>query len=224
MGSGFIVRNFADLTQAGQALALRVEECLRQGLQAGERASLAVPGGRTPGAFFAALFARPLPWSRIDLTLTDDRWVAPDCEHSNIRLVEACRRGTPAQAARLLPLTTGHSSPALGMEELEQRLSVLPELLDAVVLGMGDDGHIASLFPGQPHEDGQSPCLPGLAPVSPHLRVSLSQSRLLASRKHFLLFSGAAKLAVLQQDQAGLPVHRFLGNLPDPAEIFHATA
>ncbi len=224
MVSSFTLFSSPDLTQAGQALAQRVEACLLAGLAKQERAALAVPGGRTPGPFFAALFARPLPWSRIDITLTDDRWVPPESDHSNVRLIESYRRGTLAQAARLVPLTTADATPEQGMAALKLRLAVLPMMLDAVVLGMGDDGHIASLFPGQPVEQGTDPCLPGLAPVPPCQRVSLSQSRLIASHGHFLLFSGAAKLAVLQQAGGMLPIHRFLGNLPHSAEIFHATA
>jgi 6-phosphogluconolactonase len=215
------IHTYPTLKDSGEALAEQVAEILLHGLASHGRASLAVPGGRTPGPFFDALFSRPLDWSNITLTLTDERWVNSDSADSNQALIDRHRRDCPAMAAPFISLKSAGETCAHGMPELLRRLKALPPLFDAVILGMGDDGHIASIFPGQPWEQDNAPCLPGTAPVPPHQRISLSQSRLLATKSLFFLISGEKKRAILEKGH-GLPVHRLITAAHSPIWVYHA--
>lgn len=141
-------QRYADRQAASVALAEAVTQVLREHIVKNGEAALAVPGGSSPGLFFAHLAEQELPWSKVTITLTDERWVPPDDPASNERLVRHGLLQAQAAAARLL----GLYSPGCTLEEgaalVQQRLQHLPWPLAATVLGMGQDGHIASLFPG----------------------------------------------------------------------------
>jgi 6-phosphogluconolactonase len=189
--------------QAG-ALAAAVRGALGASLAAAvdTRATLAVSGGTSPRAFFEALTIEPLDWARVDLTLVDDRWVPETDGASNARLVRETLLTQAASAARFLPLVD------VGVP-LEARIAALNAdpsyaLPNVAVLGMGEDGHTASLFADAPaHEwthalqttERYVAVHPGAAP---HPRVSLSMSALKRVKHLFLLISGERKLHVLK--------------------------
>lgn len=214
------VHSFATKDAAGAALADHIAVLLAQALDQRGAASLAVPGGRSPLPLFDTLFALPLAWQRVYLTLTDDRWVPPVSPDSNQGLVLRHLAGRPAAAANFVGLVSAAPAPADGLAETATRLAALPERFDAVVLGLGDDGHVASLFPGQPLED-DGPCLPGLAPSPPQARISLGLGRLLATRALFLLFGGDHRLDLVRRPPPGLPIAAVLERAAVPAQIFH---
>jgi 6-phosphogluconolactonase len=108
---------------------------------------LALSGGSTPAPLYRALAARQLPWSKVDLALVDERWVAPDHEASNERLVRDCFAPALAAGARFTPMKTDAGSPREALAVVEPRYAALRPF-DIVVLGMGLDGHAASWFPG----------------------------------------------------------------------------
>lgn len=188
---------------AAAALAGQVADALGAALEERGAASLAVPGGRTPVPFFHALSVLPLDWSRVLVTLTDERCVPVDDPHSNQALLRAHLLQHQATRAQFVALAAGSGAcPALSM---------MPLPFDALVLGMGDDGHIASLFPGMPGlaaalDPGAAPeCIPARSPAPPTQRVSLNLAALVHARRLWLFATGAAKLAILQQ--AALPAH-----------------
>jgi 6-phosphogluconolactonase len=213
-------RSFASKAAAGAALADHMAVLLDQALARRGAAALALPGGRSPLPLFDALFARPLAWERISLTLTDDRWVPPASPDSNQGLVRRHLEGRPAAAAHFIGLVSSAPAPAHGLAEIGARLATLPDRFDAVVLGLGDDGHVASLFPGQPL-DGDGPCLAGLAPKPPQARISLGLGRLLATRALFLLFGGDHRLGLARRPPSGLPIAAVLEQTAVPVEVFH---
>jgi len=198
-----ILQKFAGIEALAAALASEVSIALGAGIASRGRASLAVPGGRTPAPFFQVLRQMPLDWQAVDVTLTDERWVPESDPASNAALVRASLLQGPAAAARFHPLHEPSVAEADAPAHIWQALQPLPRPFDAVVLGMGEDGHFASLFPGDPGLRGAldpraaAGCVMMQAPVAPRRRISLNLAALLQTRRLFLLVSGAAKRALL---------------------------
>ena len=216
-----MIETFASQPELADAAAQAVEACLAAALDARARASLVATGGRSPGPVYDRLCQADLDWAHVAVTLSDERHVDVNSPQSNARLLRERLFVGPAAAARFLPLTD-YAEPALA--------KLMP--FDAVVLGMGEDGHIASLITGSPvlahamDPDGQaltaeSPAGFGSPPVA---RITLTLSALLQSRAIFLLIAGEAKRQVIAQAQAGadLPVRAILGQDRVPVRVFWA--
>lgn len=202
--------SFTECQAQATALAERVAERLRTGLAARGSAVLAVSGGSTPQAFFARLSREKLDWANVQVTLVDERWVPKDDPRSNARLVQTTLLQHAASAAHFIPLYTGDATPEAGLATANARIDALPLPFDAVVLGMGDDGHTASFFPGGDHLaealdlDGQTRVLPMRAPTADEPRITLSLSTLLQTRALYLLVSGEKKRDLLADARLGL--------------------
>ncbi|MDP3256106.1 MAG: 6-phosphogluconolactonase [Bosea sp. (in: a-proteobacteria)] len=216
---------FATLADASEALAEAVAIRLRALLAAQGSASLAVPGGTTPARFLAALGTRDLAWERVTLLPTDERFVAADDAASNERMMRAQFAPLREGRVRFLSFHDRGSDIEVAAVALASELSTLPPL-DLVVSGMGADGHIASLFPGEEASFGAQPdsgvCIatpPGLPP-----RLSLSPARLVGTGWASLLVSGSEKEAVLKAapDRASpLPVDLLLDR-PQGLDVYWA--
>jgi 6-phosphogluconolactonase len=175
-----------------------------------DRVSFAVPGGSSPGAMFDDLCAADLPWDRVDVMLTDERWVPEDHARSNAALVRSRLLVDRAAKARFLPLYAETPAPEEALPDLAAAISpVLP--LTVVVLGMGTDMHTASLFPGADRLDAalsaHAPVLLAMrAPGAPEPRVTLSAPVLNGALSKHLLIFGEDKRAALE-DAQGRPEH-----------------
>lgn len=184
------------------ALGGYVIECLQRAIEQRGHALLAVSGGKTPAALFNWLSQQPLDWGKVNVTLADDRWLPPDHADSNARLLRQHLLQGHAAAARFTPLVTAAPTPESGLAQATERLSCLPLPFDLILLGMGDDGHTASLFPCAPQLRralSTSEPLVAIDPqTAPYGRISLSASALRQSRQNILLIAGAGKQAVLQ--------------------------
>jgi 6-phosphogluconolactonase len=224
--------SFTDCDAQAQALAERVAERLRSALTERDRAVLAVSGGNTPKDFFARLSCEKLDWARVDVTLVDERWVPETDARSNAQLVKSRLLQHAAGAARFVPLYTGDDTPEAGLAVAEARIDALPLPFDAVVLGMGDDGHTASFFPGGDHLaealdlDGRARVLPMRAPGAGEPRITLSLPALLDTRALYLLVTGATKRDVLADARLGLgaaqhyPVRSVLSQTRAPLSVY----
>lgn len=201
--------DFADPTVLASALAQAVADNLRAALAERSIATLALSGGNTPKAFMQALARQSLDWSRTVVTLVDERWVAEDNPRSNARLLRDNLLQGPAAAARFLPLYRDTPQPEAALGELEQDLATLASPLDVVVLGMGNDGHTASFFPGGDRltdaldPAGTARVLPMRAPGAGEPRITLTLPMLFSARHLYLHIEGAEKLRVLQQALSG---------------------
>ncbi|MFP4404142.1 6-phosphogluconolactonase, partial [Rhodosalinus sp.] len=139
--------DYADRELMAIDVANRLAGELRAALSHRERVLFAVPGGSTPGPVFDALCAAQIGWDSVDVLLTDERWVRPDHPRSNTRLVRERLLVDRAAAARLLPMYQPTDTPDAAVARVTE--TIAPHLpISVLLLGMGEDGHIASLFPG----------------------------------------------------------------------------
>lgn len=205
--------------QLAEQLAEAVYQALLNDLNHQERALLIVSGGSTPVPFFNALASKPLPWERLDITLADERWVEEDNSDSNARLVREHLLQGEAAAASFIPLTCDASTPEEGVEEVAKQVASLAWPASVVILGMGGDGHTASLFPDS-HEltlalATDEPLVAVRTPSQPKPRITFSADRLHQARRHFLHITGDDKRTVLAKALSGddvrqLPIRVFL--------------
>jgi 6-phosphogluconolactonase len=205
--------SFGSVADLSAALAADVTQRLQQALAERGNATLAVSGGKSPVPVFAALRQQPLNWSQVTVLLVDERVVPHTHADSNTALVHQHLLQDQAAAARFVTLfeetadLADLASDNRGLEQLVQaanrRLAALHWPLDVVLLGMGEDGHTASLFPGAPglaHALQSPEALAWVRPATaPHARITLTLPRLLQARHVALSISGDTKRAVYAQ-------------------------
>lgn len=199
------VKQFGDSFTLAQSLAAVVASDLQSALKQRPRASLMVSGGKTPIPFLNALSAAPLDWSAVDVSLTDERWVDVDHEDSNEALVRKQLLRGLAAAARMIGLKNAAATPSEGEAECEARLSAMARPFDVATLGLGEDGHTASLFPQSPQlaaaaaMDSKRLCM-GVDPVTaPYPRMTLTVPALFNSRHLIIFFVGEKKYEVYKR-------------------------
>lgn len=225
---------FPDAATMSAALADRVAAMLRHAIGRRGCASLVVSGGRSPIPFLRALGQRMLDWSRVAVTLADERWVPVDHPDSNAGLVATHLLRGPAAKARFIPLYGGEATPEAGLAACAERLREVARPFDVVILGMGDDGHFASLFPGIPAlPDLLSETGPALAatvpPSAPHARLSLGVSALIDARRVLVQIQGDAKRRVMEdaarcENAETLPIATLLRQRKAPISVFFCPA
>ncbi|WP_243319662.1 6-phosphogluconolactonase [Geothrix sp. SG200] len=223
-----VLKEFSDQATLVAALAQDVARRLKEELARQDRTVLVVSGGRSPVPLFQALARQVLPWERVTVTLADERWVPADHSDSNEALVRAHLLQGAAAAARMAPLFTGALTPEQGAPAVCAALAELPRPFCRVILGMGEDGHIASLFPGAAElAEGlitEAAALAVHPPRAPHPRLSLSLRALLDTRDLVLMISGPAKRRVLEQaleegPVEDLPVRAILRQTAVPVSV-----
>lgn len=207
-------------------LAQQIAEDLTAALDHAERAVLAVPGGTSPGPIFDGLCAADLDWARVDVVLSDERWVPEDSPRSNTRLLRERLLVNRAAAARLLPLYAPADAPEDALDALAAPIAAeMP--LAVTLLGMGADMHTASIFPGADRlEDALAADAPVLVPMrapgAPEPRITLSAPVLNgALAKHVLIF-GDEKRAALDNARGKSPVDAPINAVLDGAKIHWA--
>jgi 6-phosphogluconolactonase len=233
--ASFTEHRFGTTDALADALAHAIAQALGRALDTRGGATLVVPGGATPRATFERLARKPLRWSAVTVTLSDERWVPPGDPASNESLVRGALLTGPAAAANFVGLYTGDPTPEAAEHGCSDRITRLARPFDAVLLGMGEDGHIASLFPGATKLaeglalDGRELCRAMRAPGSQQRRMTLTLSALLDARILFLLFQGACKRAAFDAALAegpseAMPVRALLRQRRVPVEIYWTPA
>jgi 6-phosphogluconolactonase len=222
----FKTNNFTDIGDCARKLATDLAEFINSAYTAHGQASLAVSGGRTPEHIFPLLSQADLDWKRVAITLADERWVAPTHPDSNEGLTRRLLLQGPASAATFTGLKTEHKDPFDGQTTAETALATLGWPLDAILLGMGEDGHIASLFPGQGDWlDAPGKTLAVTALQDRQARMSLTPKALLDSRHIYLVITGPDKRATFDAAlQSGsvteLPVRLILHQSRVPITVY----
>lgn len=225
------IHHFETRDDASIAAANSIAELLAHRLAAQDAASLVVPGGTTPARCFDALSAVDIDWKAVNVVLSDERWVAPDSDDSNEKLVRDTLLKDRAASASLLGVFDAHSTPDARAETLADEIRAMPFPFACALLGMGEDGHFASLFPDADNlevgldTDSSDLCLAVRTAASPHPRISLSLAALSRSDEIVLLVFGQAKLDVLEAAKAQgseLPIARLLRQKRAPVNIYWA--
>lgn len=224
---------FPDSTALAHALAGELKVDLDEAVDARKSASLVVSGGRTPVRLFQQLCTEKIDWRNLWITLADERWVETSAADSNERLVREHLLTGAGAAAHFVGLKNPAPTPEAGAEWSWRALSRVPRPFDVVMLGMGNDGHTASLFPGslalaRALDVTVGPgCVAVNALAAPHARVSLNLAALLDARRIVLHIEGEAKWQVYQRARvpgsaAELPVRAVLHQREVPVDVFWA--
>jgi 6-phosphogluconolactonase len=222
---------FPDTHALMRALSGEIQVDLAEAISAREAASLVVSGGNTPGGLFDELCRENLDWARVWITLSDERWVDATSETSNENLVRTRLLKAAAATARFVGLKNPAPTPEAGADWSWRALTRMPRPYDVVLLGMGADGHIASLFPGslglaRALDASAAPaCVAMNALAPPHARISQNLAALLDSRRIVLLITGEEKWAVYQRAKtpgsaSELPVRAILHQHITPIDVY----
>ena len=187
-----------------QGLAEDVASKISQKLSQQDKVTLCVPGGSTPGLFLDLLSQIKLDWSRVRIVLNDERWVPLDDSLSNEAMLRNVLLKNEASQAQIVSLYNADLAIESAVEQFNQTIdSILP--LDVCVLGMGEDGHTASLFPVMENQsdalDAKKPAQLICAKVAgkEELRVSFNLSALLSAEHQYVLIKGQAKKTVIEE-------------------------
>ncbi|NMP15287.1 6-phosphogluconolactonase [Thalassotalea sp. Y01] len=219
-------------SELDQSFADRVAEQLADGIAKNGKASIAFSGGSTPKGFFAALSNKDIAWDKVTVTLADDRWVDTEHKDSNDKLLRENLLQNKAQAATLFSLVEqGDFSEAVLDKKNAELVNVLP--LDVVVLGMGEDGHTASIFPCSAQvEQGLAtdvaPALMKTEPTTaPYQRITFNFPALINAKHLYLHVVGESKQTVLDQALSSqnaleMPIRAFLQHSQKTVEILWA--
>jgi 6-phosphogluconolactonase len=205
-------KSFADKATLAKELADAVAIHINAAIAQRGAASIAVSGGSTPAKFFATLGKRKdIDWEKVTVTLADERWVDELNARSNAKLVNEKLLQGPAAVAKFLPLYSGGEAPdATAIARTDANLAHLPRPFAAVVLGMGNDGHTASFFPGGDTLEealaNPGPVVAIRAPGAGEPRVTFTLPRLLETDALFLHIEGEDKATVLETALGDGPV------------------
>lgn len=222
---------FPDSTALAHALSGEVRVDLEEAIGVRRAASLVVSGGRTPLKLFEQLRTEKLGWSKVWITLADERWVETTAAESNERMMREHLAKELAAEAHFVGLKNPAPTPEAGADWSWRALSRVPRPFDVVLLGMGEDGHTASLFPGsltlaRALDPGAAPgCVAVNALKAPHARVSLNLAALLDARRIILHIEGDTKWQVYQRARmpgstAELPVRAILHQKEVPVDVY----
>jgi 6-phosphogluconolactonase len=224
------LHEFASRDDLAHALAQAVSERLAAAIKASSSASIAVSGGSTPGLFFETLSRAEIDWSKVTITLVDERLVPDTSPRSNAALVKAKLLQNNAASATFLPLY-GTGDLAADAAAAGKTLRAIGHPIDVAVLGMGNDGHTASFFPDAAEleallDPAATELVSGVhAESAGEPRLTMTLPALIGARFLALHIEGAEKKVTLDRAlDAGsrLPIRRVLDASPHPVEIFWA--
>lgn len=194
-------------------------------------ATLMVSGGNTPKPLFESLSKIDIPWGRVSIGLCDERWVKPTDDASNEKLVKTYLLQNKAKKANFIGMY--EDIPIAEASETcskKVKMDLMP--FDVIILGMGDDGHTASLFPHNKKlefaykQELENPCIDIEPTTAPYMRMSLTKAAILSAQHIYLHFEGKAKVAVFQKalehhDEFAMPVRIILNPNTKDTKVYY---
>lgn len=207
-------------------VAQRIASELGETLRSSGRASLSVPGGSTPAPVFDILSGAELDWANVAVLLNDERWVNEGSPRSNTRLLRERLLTGRAAAATLVPLYADAPAPEDALADLTDAVSAhLP--ISVLLLGMGEDMHTASLFPGADNlapalRNDAPPLMAMRAPAAGEPRITLTAPVLKAALRVHVLITGDTKRAALEKAAKLSPQDAPIACILDQAQVHWA--
>ncbi len=222
--------DYDTIDELADAVAGDIGFIIESAVDARNASLIAVPAGRTGPAIFPKLAAQQLQWKRVTIVPTDERLVPMEDERSNVR---AIARAFLPTGARVVPIAAAIADYKLAGNSADARLQDLSWPPDLVWLGMGEDGHTASIFPGPdlqaaldaPKARRAIGVMPDpLPPEAPVARVTLTRAAILSARTILITVTGDRKREVLEQAIADghsskVPIGRVLAEVEQPIDI-----
>jgi len=222
---------FASRALASEATATRISSAVRDHLVDAEETAIIVSGGSSPEKCYESLADTALPWNRVNVLLSDDRCVPVEHEASNEGMIRRLLLTKHAANANLIPIYKQDLLPEDQCRVLSEQMDSLPLPFSISLLGMGVDGHFASLFPDFSQlengldEGGEDRCLPVQTAASSYQRISLTMATMIQSREILLLFFGDEKREIYERAKrpdSNFPVSRLLQQEQTPVRAFWA--
>lgn len=209
MGPDINAEIFASRTELAEKIADEIAADLAASIDEAGRASIALSGGSTPADLYGMLSHKSLPWVKVQATLVDERWVSPEEDGSNEKLIRTTLLANDARDLKFIGLWNAAATVTEGVGPAEERLAAIPRPLDIIVLGMGEDGHTASWFP---ESDGLEAALsisqnriasvraPGGSAAGAFAeRLTMTLGEVISARHIYLLIFGEQKRLVLSR-------------------------
>lgn len=222
---------FDSRSEAAIAAGKRIVNALHRRLATHDSAAIVVSGGTTPAPVYGYMAHKDLDWHRVHVLLSDERWVPADHADSNEKMLRDALERSRASYSKIVSFFDASSSIAERCAALDEEIKDLPMPFTNALLGMGADGHFASLFPDASNLqaavdlDSTSSFVPVDTANSPYRRVSMTLPALLRSDEILLLISGEEKRAVLEQASepgSELPIAYLLRQKRTPVDVFWA--
>ena len=227
-----IRQNFTSSEYLCKSMKKRIEKILSEAIEKRERAVIALSGGSTPKQLFKSLCESDIAWEKVYITLVDERWVDTDNCDSNEYLVRHSLLKGRASRAHFIGLKNEEYSAFDGLQKCKDGLQGFQDDFDLVILGMGEDGHTASFFPGADELESalisNETCVAITPPQADHRRMTLTLSRLLRTKNLFLHIQGKKKFEVLNEalkegSIKDMPIRAFIHREKKPyLEVFYA--